>query len=162
MNRVITNLTICMLLGGIAGCSSKAGTGAVIGSLGGAAVGGLIGSKSGDAGKGAAIGAGVGALGGAAIGHDQDKKDERKRDEAPAPTQPPVSASVTRSDVIEWSQTNVTDDVIIDRIQRSGSTFSLTEADVKQLREARVSERVITAMKASASADAGSTSTELR
>ena len=155
MNTVVKNLMICVLLGGIAGCSSKAGTGAIIGSLGGAAVGGLIGSKDGNAGKGAAIGAGVGALGGAAIGHDQDKKDERKRDEVPAPTQPPVSTRVTRSDVIEWSQTNITDDVIIDRIQRSGSTFSFSDADVKQLREARVSERVITAMKATATAQAG-------
>jgi hypothetical protein len=153
---VMKNLLVLTLAFGVlAGCSSKAGTGAVVGGIGGAAVGGLIGSKShARAGEGALIGGAIGALGGAAIGHGQDKKD--KHDEAnnkPAPP-PATTAKVTRSDVIEWSQTSVSDDIIVDRIQRSGSTFYLTDADVKQLRDARVSERVINAMKATATATA--------
>jgi uncharacterized protein YcfJ len=146
--------TLIITFATLAGCSTKAGTGAVVGGIGGAAVGGLIGSNShARAGEGAAIGAAIGALGGAAVGHSQDKKDQRKSEEASKqtqPQQPAASTRVTRSDVIEWSQTSVSDDIIIDRIQRSGSTFYLTDADIKQLRDGRVSERVINAMKATA------------
>jgi hypothetical protein len=153
MKSVIkTLLVVAISVGFVAGCQSKAGTGAVIGGIGGAALGGLIGSKSADAGKGAAIGGAIGALGGAAVGHDQDKKAERQKNEDYQSQAQTAAAStrVSRSDVIEWSQTGVSDDVIVDRIQRSSSTFYLTDGDVKQLREARVSERVITAMKGTA------------
>jgi uncharacterized protein YcfJ len=151
----LKELSVAVLsLSTVAGCATKAGTGAIVGGIGGAAVGGLIGSNShARAGEGAAIGAAIGALGGAAIGHSQDKKDQQQREETnrqTPPPQPAASTRVARSDVIEWSQTNVSDDIIIDRIQRSGSTFYLTDADIKQLRDARVSERVITAMKATA------------
>ena len=143
-------------LGIFAGCSNKAGTGAAIGAAGGAVLGGLIGSKDANFGKGAAIGAAAGALGGAAIGHNEDKKDERERRDSETRDRAQTAAStpVTRADVIQWSQSTVSDDVIIDRIERSGSRFQLTDADVRQLRQARVSERVINAMKATATASA--------
>jgi hypothetical protein len=152
------------------GCETKAQTGALAGGLGGAAIGGLIGSthKS-SAGAGAAIGAGVGVLGGYIVGNEMDKKDARKREEAarqasyrsePAVNASPVSASaapvsasvsgVTREDVIRWSRDGVKDEIIIDRIERSGSSFRLSATDENSLRDANVSEEVVRAMKRTA------------
>ena len=42
--RIVVGLTLCGLV--VAGCESKAGTGAIVGGLGGAAVGGIIGNQS--------------------------------------------------------------------------------------------------------------------
>src|SRR4051794_38015561 len=67
-------VVLLAMTAGLAGCETKAGTGAIVGGLGGAAVGGLIGSKShARAGEGALIGGAVGALGGALVGHGMDK-----------------------------------------------------------------------------------------
>ncbi len=54
---------------------------------------------------------------------------------------------VTREDVILWSVHGISDDVIIDRIERSGSVFSLPTSEEIHLRDAGVSDEVIRAMK---------------
>src|SRR5687767_14186247 len=129
------------------GCESKAQTGALVGAGGGALVGGLIGSthKS-SAGAGAAIGAGVGALGGYLIGNEADKKDQKAREAAardsagpsnsnyngyqsPPPRTAPKGEGVNRDDVIRWTKDGVKDEIIIDRIERSGTSFRLTATD---------------------------------
>jgi hypothetical protein len=164
---------IVLTLSGLvtAGCETKTGTGAVVGGAGGAVVGGLIGSKShGRAGEGALIGAGVGALGGALVGHGMDKNDEKKKQQeqeqnkyrerdttatasaTPPPAPPPPTPAnapnaVSRADIMNWSRSGVKDEIIIDRIQRSGQTFTVTAADEQQLKQAGVSDAVITAMK---------------
>jgi len=61
----------CLLL---AGCASKAGTGAVVGTAGGAMVGGVVGKVAGSTVKGAIIGAVVGGTAGAIIGAQMDKQ----------------------------------------------------------------------------------------
>lgn len=58
----------------LAGCASKAGTGAVVGTAGGAAVGGVIGKVAGSTAKGAIIGAVVGGTVGAIIGSRMDQQ----------------------------------------------------------------------------------------
>lgn len=64
-------LLSCLLL---AGCATKAQTGAVIGAGGGAVVGGVIGKVAGSTAKGAIIGAAVGGTAGAIIGARMDKQ----------------------------------------------------------------------------------------
>lgn len=61
------------------GCETKAGTGAIIGGLGGAGIGAIIGHNtgSGHAAGGALIGGAVGAIGGAVVGNEMDKKDRQ-------------------------------------------------------------------------------------
>jgi hypothetical protein len=163
--KTAKRLAILALAAAIAGCETKAGTGAVVGGAGGAAVGGLIGSNShARAGEGALIGGAIGALGGGLIGHSMDKQDKeqaRKENEyqqqtyqEPSTTstrQRPYTtaspSSVTQTQVIEWSRTGVKEDLIIDRIQRSGQTFTVTAADEKQMRDAGVTPSVINAMK---------------
>jgi len=155
------SLVLVMALA-LAGCESNAGTGALVGAGAGAGLGAIIGHNShGRTASGAAIGAGVGAISGALIGNEMDKAEARKRDAAyqnsvrttreqqydpPAP--PPASANqVTKKDVIQWTDRGEKDEVIIDRIERSGTVFYLTAADENELRDAGVSEEVMRAMK---------------
>jgi len=133
-----------------AGCETKAQSGALIGAGGGAAAGAGIGSISGHAGEGALIGAGVGAIGGYIVGNELDKKDQREREAAYENSRyqaAPAVRAVTKNDVISWTRAGVKDEVIIDRIQRSGTVFRMTAADENQLRDANVSEEVVRAMK---------------
>jgi hypothetical protein len=156
-----TKLCAVILIGSISfasiGCQSKAGTGALIGAGTGAAAGGLIGSMShARAGEGALIGAGVGALAGGLIGHgmdEADKKKDREREYAGYDTHASdryATQNITKRDVIKWTSRGTRDDVIIDRIERSGAVFHLTPSDEQDLRDAGVSEMVIQDMKATA------------
>jgi len=149
-------LVVPLLVSGVIGCENNTQNGALIGGLGGAAIGGGIGSVShGRAGEGALIGAAVGAIGGALVGNKMDKS-EAKREPAYASSRYESRASqgeyrsVARQDVVDWSNRGVRDDIIIDRIERSGSSFSLTAADENRLRDDGVSEPVIQSMRASA------------
>jgi uncharacterized protein YcfJ len=163
---IVSALVLSIGAGTVGGCSSKAGTGALIGGGGGALIGGLIGSGSGArAGEGALIGAGVGAIAGGLIGHGMDKSDEKEEKErqrleaererqyySGGPTyggQPMVAKSqqVTANDVVEWTRKGVKTEVIVDRIERSGQSFYLSAAEENMMRDARVSDEVIGAMK---------------
>jgi hypothetical protein len=152
--KVVGWLLIGSIGFGAAGCETKAGTGALVGGAGGAAIGGLIGSMSHSrAGEGALIGAGVGALGGALVGNEMDKQDrekERQREYADYDDRgsQTVSTTVSKRDVIVWTQRGTRDDVIIDRIDRSGTVFHLSHSDEQDLRDAGVSEMVIQEMRA--------------
>jgi uncharacterized protein YcfJ len=57
----------------VTGCETQAQTGAVVGSLGGAAIGALAGGHH-HAGEGALIGAAIGAGGGYMVGNEADKR----------------------------------------------------------------------------------------
>jgi hypothetical protein len=63
----------------------------------------------------------------------------------PAATQP-----VTQQEIIRWSVRGESDDVIIDRLQKSPAIFHLGTSDEIHLRDAGVSDEVIRAMKATA------------
>ena len=146
-------VVVPLLVAGVVGCENNTQNGALIGGLGGAAIGGGIGSVShGRAGEGALIGAAVGAIGGALVGNQMDKN-EAKREPAYASSRYESGASrgeyrtVSRQDVVDWSNRGVRDDIIIDRIDRSGTVFTLNGADENRLRDAGVSEDVIRAMK---------------
>jgi hypothetical protein len=59
----------------------------------------------------------------------------------------PGADSVTKADVIDWTQRGLAEEVIIDRIERSGSTFHLNAADVNDLRDHGVNPSVIALMR---------------
>ncbi|HEV8378466.1 MAG TPA: glycine zipper domain-containing protein [Tepidisphaeraceae bacterium] len=167
MNRSLKSAAVAVLAGAMGissvGCESKAQTGALVGAGGGALLGGAIGSLSHSrAGAGAAIGAGAGAIGGYLVGNEMDKKDQKTHDAAaanssrtsrsrdyqsPPPRTAATDGGVTRDDVIRWSKDGVKDEIIIDRIERSGTAFRLTAADENALHDANVSEEVVRAMK---------------
>ncbi len=71
--RIIGGLMVLGLMAYMAGCETKAGTGAAVGAGGGALAGQAIGGDT----EGTLIGAGVGAVGGYLIGNEMDKSDAR-------------------------------------------------------------------------------------
>jgi uncharacterized protein YcfJ len=153
-NRTLTKtlLAAALLSAPAAGCATKTQSGALIGGLGGAAVGAAIGSNNGSAGAGALIGGAAGALGGGLIGHGMDSADEKKAKDAEAARRRDERSyasdkALSRTDVIRWSDDGVSDEVIIDRIERSGTIFRLTARDENSLRDKGLSEDVIEAMK---------------
>ena len=171
--RFLVVLTTASLIAPATGCQTKAGTGAIAGGVGGALVGGAIGNNRGshNGASGAAIGGVVGALGGAAVGHSMDKSDQRKAEEqrqreqaaaqqrqqsaqptynsnyAPAAPRTTTTSTLTRGDVVDWTRQGVKDEIIIDRIQRSGQQFIITSADERELKSLGVRDTVIVAMK---------------
>ena len=177
MKRALVSASIVggILSAGLAGCETKAGSGALIGGAAGAGLGAIIGNNTGHGhtAGGAAIGGVAGALGGALIGNEMDKKDreqqsrqrdvyrDREYDRTPGyPTstsgrdydRDPYAGrrsnnAVTRQDVIEWTRRGDREDLVIDRIEKSGTVFRLSSRDENQLRDAGVTEEVIRAMK---------------
>jgi hypothetical protein len=174
---VVSGIAVALFSAGIIGCESKAGTGALIGGAAGAGLGAIIGNNTGHGhtAGGAAIGGVAGALGGALIGNELDKKDREEpaarqrdyyRDRGDYNRTPGYPAAdydrdpyanhrsnnasantVTKADVIEWTRRGDRDDLVIDRIERSGTVFHLSSRDENQLRDAGVGEEVIRAMK---------------
>ena len=161
MKRALLSVVTLGVLGAaVAGCETKAGTGALIGGAAGAGIGAIVGKQShGHTAGGAVIGGAVGALGGALIGNEMDNQDraDARRDRdydtytsrrtVVRTTEVRAADVVTRTDVIEWTRRGDRDEQIIDRIERSASVPRLTARDENDLRDAGVSERVILSMK---------------
>lgn len=152
MIRNLVHAAIWIVTGAmLTGCANNAQNGLLLGTAAGAGVGAAAGSFLGSAGKGAAIGAGTGALTGYIAGNEMDKADARNQQRAYDRAAPPPSQyqqpAVTKNDVINWTRQGVKDEIIIDRIQRSNSSFRLTAADENELRDAGVSDEVVRAMR---------------
>ena len=151
-------LVVAAAVGG-GGCATRTQTGALVGGAGGAAVGAAVGSAGGNAGKGADR-----------RGHRPDRRGAGRQLDGPGrreegPRRPPraggrgalrrrlrgpvraVQLRVTRDDVVAWARDGKSDDIIIDRIERSDTVFRLTAADEDGLRDQGVSDGVIRAMR---------------
>jgi outer membrane protein OmpA-like peptidoglycan-associated protein len=74
MKRPVAGVVAVALLAGMAGCATKAQTGAVVGAGGGAVVGAVIGKATGNTAAGAILGAALGGVAGAAIGDYMDRQ----------------------------------------------------------------------------------------
>ena len=143
-----------IILAGSSGCANSTQTGAGVGAASGVAIGAGVGSLvNSSAGAGALIGAGVGAISGALIGNQIDEQDRRQEEQLRSlqPTKGYVANSkITQQDVIDWTHRGVKEEIIIDRIERSGMQFHLAAADENRLRENGVSEEVVRTMKLTA------------
>ena len=157
---------------GLGGCSKLPGNskeqGSVIGGVGGALAGAALGG-SGGRGKetlGALIGAAVGAGGGYLIGAQKDKVDAKRREEAleahrraernPANVEDVERARtadlnedgfVTLDEVVALERANLSDREIVDRLERTGQVFELTEEQERYLEDRGVSHEVIVEMR---------------
>ncbi len=142
---------------GSAGCSTMNNTekGAAVGGVGGAAVGTAIGAATGRPLLGAAVGGLAGTAGGALVGNDIDRSEQHQRDvqqaQAVASAQAQAQAQqrvLGMADIIRLSQQKLDDQVIINQIHTTGSTFQLTTSDLEMLQANGVSPQVIAAMQA--------------
>jgi outer membrane protein OmpA-like peptidoglycan-associated protein len=74
MKRTVAGVVAVALLVGMAGCATKAQTGAIVGAGGGAVVGAVIGKATGNTAAGAILGAALGGVAGAFIGDYMDRQ----------------------------------------------------------------------------------------
>jgi len=171
---VSTAMMGSLVLAPLSGCSQLPGNdeqqGAVIGGVGGALAGAAL-SKN-NRGLGALIGGALGAGGGWLIGANKDKitgKDgdnEKSREEAiraseraernPAKPEDVDRAKtadlnddgfVTLDEVVALRQANLSDDEMLDRLERTGQVFELTDHQENYLRTRGVSDDVIRQMR---------------
>lgn len=128
------------------GTPDRTGTGALAGGAIGAFSGAVLGGRH--AGEGALIGGAIGAITGGLIGHSMDQEEqERLRAEAPATyTRVEQGQPLAVADVKAMSSAKVGDDVIISQIQSTHSVYNLSAADIIDLHNANVSEKVINYM----------------
>lgn len=145
-------LVIALGTGLTSGCSTMNNTekGALGGGAIGAGVGTLIGAATGNPRTGAAVGTAIGAGVGALAGNDMDREDQTRRDavrlaEAQAASQAKPLGMI---DVVQMASGNppAGDDVIINAIRQSRSTFQLSPTDIAYLKQNNVSDRVIIEM----------------
>jgi hypothetical protein len=126
--------------------------GATAGGLVGTAAGAMVGAAGGRPLAGAAAGALIGTAGGALVGNAADKEEKRASDIAHAQAVADARAQSQRmgiADVIGLAQGGHNDQVIINQIRKTGSSFDLTVTDLDMLKNAGVSPRVIAEMQAS-------------
>lgn len=149
--KAATVLTILAASGG--GCSTMNNTerDAAVGGGVGAGAGALAGSLVHAPVAGALLGGALGATGGAIIGSDKDAQVRHQQDmqyaSAAAAAQAQAQAGrLGITDVIHMAQAGQSEQVIINQIQNTGSTFQLSLADLDTLKQNNVPPNVITAM----------------
>jgi hypothetical protein len=152
IGRVLT-ITAALGVGLSTGCStmSNTATGAGIGGALGTGAGLAIGAATGNPRTGAVAGGLLGAGLGGAVGASEDAKEREQAQilQAEANANQAASASQMQfGDVIQMAngQPPVGDEVIINQIRSTGSSFQLTTSDITYLKQNNVSDRVINEM----------------
>lgn len=127
----------------LASCASNTGTGVIAGSVLGAGAGGLAGG-----GRGALIGSAAGVIAGGLVGATLDEQDRKVMERASPRTVDRMDRgeALTINDIIKLSQSGVSDDSIMQYIRETTSSYNLSQAQVRRLQDAGVSQRVINDM----------------
>jgi len=137
------------------GCSSMNNTqkGAGIGGALGAGVGTIVGAATGNPKTGLVAGTLIGGATGALIGSDMDQKENQDAELRAASANQPVYSSTGMSiqEIIDLSIKGVSDEVIINNIRKTNSTYNLSPQDLSMLKENKVSDRVVIEMQNSQS-----------
>lgn len=124
-------------------CQSKTATGVLAGGVVGAGIGGAVGG-----GQGALIGGAAGVIGGGLIGAALDEQDRKVMEQSSPRTVDRMDRGepLTINDVIRLSQGGVSDKTIIQYMQKTNSTYSLSQAQIRRLQDGGVSQKVINYM----------------
>lgn len=140
MKRFTFTLFIACIL---TSCATNTGTGVIAGGIIGAGAGGLAGG-----GKGAIIGSAAGIIAGGLIGAALDEQDRRVMERSSPRTVDRMDRGepLTINDVIKLSQGGVSDDTIMRYMRETTSTYNLSQAQIRRLQDAGVSQRVINDM----------------
>lgn len=137
-------LTLLTLI--LTSCASNTGTGVISGAILGASFGAIA-----EQSKGAFIGSTAGVIAGGLIGAALDVQ-ERKVVENNSPrtvSRMDRNEPLTINDVIKLTQSGVSDDTILSYMTDSSSSYQLSQAQIRRLKDAGVSQRVINKMIAS-------------
>jgi len=151
MNRLTILACGTAILLAVTSCETPSGnpdrtaTGALTGAAVGAGTGAIIGSATGNAGAGAAIGAGVGGVTGGIIGNAMDQQQRETLAKQNPQTLQRVQAGqpLGLADIKALARAGVSDDIIISQIRNSHTVYRLSTAEIIDLKDAGVSNRVI-------------------
>jgi hypothetical protein len=150
MTSRTTLLLIASLTAGAGGCSTMNNTekGVGLGGLVGAGLGTAVGAATGNPKTGAVVGGLVGAGTGGVIGNGIDRKDQEKREviQATAAANAAAARQLGVTEVIQMVQQGHDEQVIINQIRSTGSTYHLSVGDLDTLRANNVPSRVILEM----------------
>ena len=129
------------------GRQNNTGTGALIGGALGAITGAAIGGPR-HGGEGALIGAAAGLIAGGAVGNSIDQQQQADlRAQAPQTYVRVVQGQALGiPDVKAMAKAGVSDDIIISQIQGSHTVFNLSSADIIDLHNSGVSDKVVNFM----------------
>jgi outer membrane lipoprotein SlyB len=145
---VLILLTPMVILGGCytpEGRPDRTASGALGGGVLGAGTGAIIGSATGDAGAGAAIGGALGALTGGIIGRSIDEAQRETLQEQSPQTLRRIDQGqpLGLADIKALAKAGVSDEVIISQVRNAHVVYRLTTAEIIDLKDAGVSEKVI-------------------
>ncbi len=142
------------------GTQNNTGSGALIGGALGAITGAAIGGSR-HGGGDALIGAAAGMIAGGAVGNSMDQQQQAQlRAQAPQSYVRVVQGQpLSTADVKALAKAGVSDDVIIAQIQGSHTAFNLSAADIIDLHNSGVSDRVVTFMQSTQNSAAAAPST---
>jgi len=141
--RFVSSITFVLISLFSGSCATNTGTGVLAGGALGAGVGGIAGG-----GKGALIGGAAGVIAGGLIGAALDEQDRQVMQRSSPRTVDRMDREepLTINDVIKLSQGGVSDDTILHYMQDTKTTYHLSQAQIRRLQEAGVSQRVINYM----------------
>lgn len=145
------------------GSQNNTGSGALIGGVFGALTGAAIGGRN-HGGQDALIGAAAGALAGGLIGNAADREQEARLKAQAPQTYARIDQGTPLSiaDVKALAKAGISEDVMINQIHNSRTIFHLSAADIIDLRDAGVTDKVVNYMidtPASVGANTASSST---
>ena len=150
IRRAVVATLLAATAAGSGGCSTMSNTekGVGLGGLVGAGLGTAVGAATGNPKTGAVVGGLLGAGVGGTIGNDQDRKEEDKRDirQATAVANAQAAQRMGLTDVVAMALAGHDEQVIINQIRNTGSTFQLSPGDLDYLKQNNVSPRVIVEM----------------
>ncbi|MCX7887016.1 MAG: glycine zipper domain-containing protein [Verrucomicrobiae bacterium] len=151
MKKIISLLVGAGLVVGLTGCQTPEGrtdrtaTGTLAGAVLGAGTGALIGSLTGREAMGAAVGGALGAVTGGLIGHamDSQQRETLARQSPQTLQRIEQGQPLGLADIKAMSKAGVSDEVIISQIRNSRTVYRLTTAEIIDLKESGVSQKVI-------------------
>ena len=129
------------------GTQNNTGSGALIGGVFGALTGAAIGGRN-HGGQDALIGAAAGALAGGLVGNSMDREQEARLKAQAPQTYAKVDQGqpLSLADVKALAKASISEDVIISQIKSSRTVFHLSAADIIELRDTGVSDKVVNYM----------------
>lgn len=149
-----TCVSLCLsfaLVVTLTGCQTPEGrtdhtaTGALAGTVLGAGTGALIGSLTGKEAMGAAVGAALGGITGGVIGHamDAQQRETLARQSPQTLQRIEHGQPLGLADIKALSKAGISDEVIISQIRNSRTVYRLTTAEIIDLKDSGVSQKVI-------------------
>ena len=147
------NLALAVSAVGLTGCQNPNGTqnntgsGALIGGAMGAITGAAIGGPR-HGGEDALIGAVAGVIAGSLVGNSMDREQEARLKAQAPQTYVKVDQGqpLSIADVKALAKAGISEDVIINQIKNSRTSYHLSAADIIDLRDADVTDKVVNYM----------------